>query len=204
MKAGYVPTERVGPIISMLVRDRWPDGNGPTVLAEMAGCDEAFVRAVCTQLRESAEFDLVDRLLCALGRPDIWWGELGDVYYELRFLHTCELPSCNKKFLERGAGHTRKRYCSSKCATLMHAVRDERATGERRRQRGLCIRGHKLTAENTIVKERERDGRPYTERQCRECKRETQRNWMRKKRENPEFAEKKREANRRWRARQAA
>lgn len=202
MRSGHVPLERIAPVISRLIAERWPEGNGHSVLAEKIGTDESTIRNI-TDLRggkEAAEFDLVDKILCGLGCPFAWYGELADIYQGVVFVETCALPSCNRKFRERSNGRTRKVYCSSRCATLANAVREGRATGERLRIRGFCLKGHKMTPENTILKEREGRG---IERQCRECKRITQRNWVAKKRREPGFRDKKIEAQRKWRAAKA-
>ena len=199
MRAGYVSLERVAPVVLRLIEERWPEGNGYSVLAEKVGMDESAIRRIADppENKDSAEFDVVDKILCGLGCPFAWYGELADIYQNVVFVETCALPSCNRKFREKFNGRTRKVYCSSRCATLAHAVRDGRATGERLRIKGFCLKGHKMTPENTILKERAGRG---TERQCRECKRITQRNWMRKKRQEPEFRERALERTRQWRA----
>lgn len=196
MKPGNVPTAVVGPVIEELVRERWPH-SGYEVLAEKVGCHVDSIDAIVRQESPGAEFDLVDKILCALGRPDMWIGALADIY-PTKFMETCALHSCNKKFPERFGGRTRKRYCSPRCSTLGNAVARGEATGKRLRQKGYCLKGHKMTPENTITKWRERD-QAY-EHQCRECKRTTQREWLRKKRaESPEFRQRALERTRRWR-----
>lgn len=203
MRAGHVPLERIAPVVSRLIAERWPEGNGYSMLAEKIGCDESIVRRIADppEDKDSVEFDVVDKILCALG-PGVfaWLGELRDIYESVKFMETCALPSCNRKFRERFNGRTRKIYCSSRCSSLGNAVARGDATGERLRQKGMCLKGHKMTEANTIIKERNGS----IERQCRTCKRSTQREWMRKKRsEEPGFREKKIEAQRRWRAKQA-
>jgi len=199
MKPGNVPTALIAPKLDMLIRDRWPHGNGPVILAEKVGCDESAIRLIIEQRHDGTAFDFADRLFCAVGRPMEDVG-LGDVYWSVEFRETCALHSCGKTFPERSNGPTRKKYCSPRCATLGNAVRRGLATGDRLRGKGRCLKGHAMTPENTILKER--NGR--TERQCRECKRASQREWMRKKRANPEFREQALQATRRWRAKAAA
>lgn len=203
MRPGNVPTSVVGPVIATLIEDRWParlrpdaEEYGTTILAEKVGCHIDSIDAIVRQVNPGAEFDLVDKILCALGRPDMWIGQLADIY-PTKFVETCALHSCNKKFPERFGGRTRKRYCSPRCSTLGNAVARGEATGARLRQKGYCLKGHKMTPENTITKWRERDQK--FEQQCRECKRATQREWMRKKRADPEFRQRAVERTRRWR-----
>lgn len=199
MKAGNVATAEVGPILERLVRERWPHDNGCEMLSQTVGCDESAVRSVMEQRHEGVAFDFADRLFCALGQPMEHVG-LADTFWTVEFRETCALHSCSHTFKERFNGPTRKRYCSPRCATLGNAVKQGRATGERLRQKGMCLKGHRMTPENTIVKER--NGR--AEYQCRECKRTKQREWLRKKKLDPAFREKALEATRRWRERTAA
>lgn len=200
MRAGNVPTARVGPIIGELARERWPQG-GYEVLAEKVGCDESAIRVIIEQRCPGVEFDLADSIITALGRWDMWHGVLADIY-PTKFYETCALHSCNRRFPEKFNGRTRKRYCSPRCATLANAVRRGEATGDRLRQKGYCLNGHKMTPENTIKKWRKRDNK--WEHQCRECKRKSQREWMRRKRQDPAFRERAVEKTRQWRARVAA
>jgi hypothetical protein len=201
VKAGNIPTAAIAEKLDMLIRDRWPHGNGLTILAEKLGCDESTIRIVLEQRHPGTSFDFVDRLFCALGRPMEDVG-LGDVYWNVGFVETCALHSCGKTFPERFNGRTRKRYCSSRCSSLGNAVARGEATGDRLRLKGKCLKGHDMTPENTITKWRERDQK--YEYQCRECKRTTQREWMRKKRRDKVFVQKKIAAQRKWRAKAAA
>ena len=199
MKPGNVPNALIAPKLDMLIRDRWPHGNGPVILAEKVGCDESAIRLIIEQRHDGTAFDFADRLFCAVGRPMEDVG-LGDVYWSVEFRETCALHSCGKTFPERSNGRTRKRYCSSRCATLGNAVAQGRATGDRLRGKGKCLKGHAFTKENTILKTRN----GYVERQCRECKRATQREWVRQKRKDAAFVQKKIDAQRKWRAKEAA
>ena len=199
MKPGNVSTAIIGPKLAMLIRDRWPHGGGIVVLAEKVGCDPSAIEAVIEQINSGVSFDLADKMFCALGRPMEDVG-LGDIYWSVGFRETCALHSCGKTFPERSNGRTRKRYCSSRCATLGNAVAQGRATGDRLRGKGKCLKGHAFTKENTILKTRN----GYVERQCRECKRATQREWARKRRQDAAFVQKKIKAQRKWRAKAAA
>lgn len=195
MKQGSVPTHLVGPLISELIRDRWPQGGGIEVLAEKVGCDYSAIESIIAHTNPGAGFDFVDRIFCALGRPDIWRGKLISIYEDLIFVQTCAVPSCDKTFPEKKSGHV-KRYCSARCATLAHGIRDGRCTGDRLRQKGYCLKGHKLTPENTRIEKR-KDGR--SGRICKTCQRDYQRQWARKRRAtDPRFVARKQSAHRKW------
>lgn len=176
MKPGSVPTARVAPILRALIKDRWPYSRedvfsvsdlvgGYTVLADKVDCDPTTIERIVEQKNEGVDFDLVDRLFCALGRPDVWRGELLDVYQEMEFVQRCALHSCSKTFPEKWNAR-RKLYCSVNCRTLAaHVARGSRP-GDRFLAKGYCQSGrHKMTPENTRTHS---DGSRY----CRECDRE--------------------------------
>ena len=197
MKPGNVPTSRIGPLLGDLIRDRWPHNGGIEVLAEKVGCDWTAIEGIIKGVHEGVSFDLADKLFCALGRVDVWQGQLSDVYSKVRFMQTCAVPSCCKTFPEQKVGGFVKKYCSPRCATLAHGIREGRCSGERLRQKNKCLKGHKLTPENTYLTKR----KDRIERSCRTCQREYQREWARKRRAtDPRFVKAKQEAQRRWRA----
>lgn len=92
MKPGSVPTARVGPIIGELVAERWPHGGGFEVLGEKVGCDSSAIEAIVRQDNLGVKFDLADRVLCALGRPDIWQGQLADLYHSVSLVDREDAP----------------------------------------------------------------------------------------------------------------
>jgi len=193
VKRGNVPTDRVGPVIALLVRERWPHGGGYEVLAEKVGCDQSAIASIVLQDNAGTEFDLVDNLLCALGRWDMWHGELADIY-PTKFLETCALPSCNRKFPERGGGQKRKQCCSRKCSNLLTQMKLGRRTGDRFVQRGYCLKGHKLTGDNLYISPKS------GQRVCQECRREAKRAWLL----DPVKRAKQNEHNRKYRERRLA
>jgi len=189
MRAGHVPTAVVGPLVAQLVEERWPWGDGYSVLAEKAECDESAIRQVVEQRYQGVQFDLADRLLTRLGRPDL-------VPMPKTFVETCRVPSCHHQFHERMPGGNVKRSCSTRCGSVWQAMQKGKGTGQRLRQRGYCLRGHRMVGENVRVDKR-------GQRQCRTCQRDYQREWARRRRmTDPIFLRKSTESKRRWRERQ--
>ena len=169
MKPGNVPTARIAPLLATFIAERWPDTDGFEILAEKVGCHQDAIRQIIYQRHEGCEFDLVDKLFCALGRVDVWQGALKDIYDSVSFVQTCSLPSCMKTFPERARNGCRQRYCSARCRVLHSNVRRGRGTGQRLRQKNRCLKGHLFTPENTITFLSADKTR--TIRRCRTCKR---------------------------------
>lgn len=192
---GQVPTARVAPIIALLIRERWPQGGGYEVLAEKVGCDEGAVRGIAEQRSDGAEFNLVDQILCSLGRPDFWWGELADIYYNLdlkgnprgyvpKGYRRCERRGCGELFQPNPrapkVGKKVQRFCCTTCAKIdsQHRLQGTKVVygPGRRLQRMACKRGiHDFTPENTYTYP---DGRIA----CRTCLREKNRKYAARKR----------------------
>lgn len=199
MRAGHVPTSRIGPVLERLVRERWPHGGGIQVLADKAGCDETAIETIIRQENPGCAFDLADALLCGAGGQGAWWGELRDVYYGIEFVETCALPSCGKTFAESLRSGKRKRFCNDNCRSLYHKMQAGLATGHRHVQRGRCFKGHKMTPENTMLN-RQPDG--SAKKQCRACRLASMAAYKRKqRRENRDEINRK---QREYRARRKA
>jgi hypothetical protein len=167
IQAGNIPTARFGPVIAELIRDRWPHGGGYDVLAEKVGCDRDAIDGIVRQTYPGVGFDLADRLLCGVGRYDMWHGVLEDIY-PTKFMATCAIHSCNVQFPESSKSGRPKIYCSPACCRLAYKIRQGEAPGHRHVKRNRCFRGHKLEGDNLMVN-RTADGKE--KRQCRECKR---------------------------------
>ena len=150
MKPGSIPTHRVSPILEELILDRWPHGGGYDVLAEKVGCDQSSIESIVDQDSPGAEFDLVDKLFCALGRVDVWRGQIADVYESTQLLERCEHPDCSVLFLPSPHGGPRKRHCSRACTTshLRGNRRIKHFKGEAGSSK--CRNGHPRTPESTI------------------------------------------------------
>lgn len=164
MRPGNVPTARVGPILEKLIQDRWPYSEedaessgiptGQVVLAGKVGCDPTTIAKIIAQENAGADFDLVDRLFCALGRPDVWRGELLDIYEGMRLLERCAHPDCSAQFLQPSHGCRRKRYCSQACADSgrrgYRRIKHFKGRAQRKHS-AKCRNGHQRTPENTIT-----------------------------------------------------
>lgn len=195
MKPGNVPTDRVGPIIEQLARERWPH-SGYGVLAEKVGCHESAIRLIVEQRSAGCEFNLVDNILCSLGRPDMWWGVLSDIYYSLELsgdgkeylpdgFQRCERVACGRLFKPHRrapkSGPHKPKFCSPKCNDS--AYRTRKRGGFKRGAYGpgmhirkmVCAQGHDLTDDNIAPRS---DGK----RVCLTCQRERQRLWVAAKR----------------------
>lgn len=161
MKPGRVPTTRIAPILETLIKDRWPysdedaDSSGiPTgqaVLSGKVGCDTTTIAKIIAQENAGVDFDLADRLFCALGRPDVWRGELLDLYEGMTILEKCRRDGCSVSYVPRMGGPSGfQRYCSRRCrqmANLKAVGKVKDAT--KRNLKTSCRNGHKRTPENT-------------------------------------------------------
>lgn len=164
MKPGNVPTTRVAPILESLINDRWPYSDDDVlavgdlassyaILADKAGCDPTTITKIIAQKYEGVDFDLADRLFCALGRPDVWRGELLDVYEGMQILERCAHPDCSVCFAPPLHGGRRKRYCSQSCADSgrrgLRRIKHFRGRAQLKHS-AKCRNGHLRTPENTI------------------------------------------------------
>jgi hypothetical protein len=154
----------VGPVVAQLVCERWPHGGGYEVLAEAVGCHRDTIEGIVAQHNEGLDFDLADKILSKLGRPDL-------VPCPETFWETCASPFCSRRFPEYQHG-PRKLYCSRRCGAMAFNLRHDRGSGMTVSNR--CRRGHELTPENSVLQ----CGR----RTCRICKLATQRAWKRRRR----------------------
>lgn len=166
MKPGSVPTSRVGPILDRLIKKRWPYSeedveasqgelsSGQVILAEKVGCDPTSIANIVAQKHETVDFDLADRLFCALGYPGVWRGELLDVYEDLGLLERCAHPNCSVQFTPPSHGGRRKRYCSQSCANSGRRGnrRIKHFKGKAQKAHSIkCRNGHLRTPESTIT-----------------------------------------------------
>lgn len=107
----WVPLETLVPVLEELIEDRYREHTWEEArfdLAEKTGYSERSIDGVMTKRRKTCDFDFADKLMCALGRPDLWRVEpLVDIYLHIDLVtppadrHAPGEPS----MLERG-------YCS--------------------------------------------------------------------------------------------
>lgn len=161
MKPGSVPTARVAPILETLIKDRWPYSSedvlscsdlaaGCTVLADKVGCDPTTIVKIVEEKYEGADFDLVDKLFCALGRPDVWRGKLLDVYEVVDLARRkCACPGCDRGFqpgIDTLGRPKHTIYCSTACKhaawKIAHGKHTKRMSASKRDTRHWCRNGH--------------------------------------------------------------
>jgi hypothetical protein len=115
--AGRVPVEPLIPLIQDYMEHRDMDMTDVALLAGLRR-DSLFKMMSRTK---TVEFDVADRLLCAMGRPHYWYEHpgLSRVYREIdlrtteeRNTRTCEV--CGKSYVGRAA-RVVSRYCSLPC-----------------------------------------------------------------------------------------
>lgn len=150
MKSSLIPIDEIGPVIGELIMERWPHGDGYEVLAEKVGCDPSTIYNVVLVERDSADFNLIDELLCALGRVDMWRGKFSSVYYkaDLRTVvgvnhgtdtaydyHRCRCDYCRhaKKMTQRRRSGTvlRPRMCEFCRQMFSPRITGQRFCGQR-------------------------------------------------------------------------
>lgn len=147
-------------------------------LALMAGVSyDTLYRVRSRAKMRTIEFDLADRLLCAMNLVHLWWREpLKEVYLSLDLsepglppglttdgLRRCAAEGCSVMF-EPPSLRPDKKYCSTACR---NRVLNRRQNDSQPRQ-SKCRNGHWRTEENTILME---DGT----RRCRVCQAESRR-----------------------------
>jgi hypothetical protein len=185
MHPGNVPTSRIGPLVKELMERQWPDGSGFVILSEKIGCHKDTIRKIIEQRNPGVPFDFADKMFCSLGVPGIWLGPLLDVYNAVEFRETCAVPGCNRTFPEQLKAGRLKRYCSKRCSRLGMAVNIGARPGTRYKLKGLCLRGHPLTGDNLIIRMRPNGSMM---RQCATCRRESDRLYKERKREEARAA----------------
>jgi hypothetical protein len=151
-----VPVEEFGPVLRRLLTSY--DAESQEVVADRAGISVDTITRILSGERESCEFDVADSLLCALNATQLWYGELGHIYYTLDLAwEKCACPGCEAIFtLEYDTlGRMKQRlYCSTACRTAAHKIRHgvhkQRLPKSRRNMEKFCRNGHPKTPENII------------------------------------------------------
>lgn len=144
LSTGFVPTDRIIEVINQSLGIEWPwvfqsglgvgenDDVEPSPLESLCiYWDGSDLRTVLGR-NDFIEFDLADRILCALNLVELWRGPLEDIYLEVNLspveeseVHPhdpdakkCARGECNNHFIvRRGRGKPRK-YCSDRCKQM--------------------------------------------------------------------------------------
>lgn len=91
----YVPAERLRPFVEEWIAafeaehpfEHHREGGagapstGAQELTRLSGVSERALRSLLRGYGLSVRFDTADRLLCAIGRVDLWHSELADIYH---------------------------------------------------------------------------------------------------------------------------
>lgn len=167
-----VPIAEFGPVLNRLMADY--DAESQDVIAERAGISLDTITRILSGERESCEFDIADKLLCALHAPQLWYGELSHIYYAVDLMwEKCACPGCEATFtleVDTMGRIKQTRYCSTACRTAAFKIRKgvhkQRLPKSRRDPEKFCRNGHPKTPENVVE---------FTNgtRTCRICKQES-------------------------------
>lgn len=157
---------------------------GPlAILAIRVDMEEDTLRKLVWQGRggTTIDFDLADRLLCKMGRSDVWHGRLNELYSNVVLIddgpkraygrpsgaRMCEGAECSTEFVpDPRSPH--QRFCSTSCKRKSYWKRRREREGVKPRfgtRYGQCPNGHERSPENTYV-------RPSGSVSCRVCGRE--------------------------------
>lgn len=160
------------------------------LLAERADIRGDTLEKILAGRNQTIDFDIADRLLCVLGKTDLWHGDLKDVYEKSQLdddgyrrngrasgMRVCARVTCSEMFLPKPK-HPYQRFCSAKCSSADNQLRrnpKRKILGKGRiLQKLMCWNGHERTPENTRYTP---DGRIY----CVECKRKRDRETARRR-----------------------
>lgn len=152
-----VPVEEFAPVLRRLLTSY--DAEGHEVVADKAGIHVDTLTKILSEERESCEFDIADKLLCALSAPQLWYGELSHIYYAIDLAwETCACPGCEATFpleLDTLGRIKQTLYCSTACRTAAHKIRHgvhkQRLPKHRRDHERFCRNGHPKTPENIVT-----------------------------------------------------
>lgn len=151
-------------------------------LATQSGVHESKIRHIVANTVETrgvkqthVEFATVDKLLCGMGQPMLWYvdPELR-VYYDMLVPETqqCARPGCENEFdIRYKHSGAKKKYCSRACRDAAHGYRH----GEHTVRALECRNGHPRTPENTAI----RSGK----KSCKVCEADNQRRYRRERKE---------------------
>lgn len=159
------------------------------LLAERADIRGDTLEKILSGRSKTIDFDLADRLLCAMNLSELWLTDLAELYQEAALSdevrtrkaltvsgrRMCARRTCTTVFAP-ARNNPHQRYCSSTCQTADWKVRNGKVVKIRGKGRVLdkleCRKGHPRSAANT---RHTTDGRIY----CTICKRKVDRDWER-------------------------
>jgi len=101
-----VPTDRLTPFVKEYLDSYETEEtlNATSVLADEIGMGYEFVRKLYNgRGNASVSFDVADRLLCKMGRTDLWLFELSDIYQSIDLSYIDERDPCVKDNVARMA-----------------------------------------------------------------------------------------------------
>lgn len=177
-----IPTKVIVPFIQEYLNayqmDEETSTVGPVqVLADRAGLHSDSLRNYLGYRKQTMDFDMADRLICAIGRPMLWRSELLEWYERVDLsdppkppppkygLIRCFRPGCTQMFEPKMPW---AKYCSKACKASVQGNRRRRKKGVPTRygtRWGTCPRGHDRSEENVYVR---RNGSIT----CRVCRKE--------------------------------
>lgn len=159
-----IPAQLIRPYVIEFVDDA-PVMNGPlpglTVLAEKTELHYDTIQHIWSGEANALEFDVVDRILCAVGAVQAWFAEPLAEYYRGRIAtrprkpkSRCHRVGCSNKIPQREwPGGQPSKYCSVKCRISAQNKRQRNRfrKGRYSNHKDKCVNGHDWNEENTYV-----------------------------------------------------
>lgn len=187
MSLSRIPAERLLPHIERYLAEyETQEGYGvqrmepKTCLAFHARMKVDTLSKILNRRTKTLDFNMADRLLCAMNRPQLWWEDLADLYYSVDLSapitapipakegRICARAGCSNAFVPKMPWG---RYCSTACRASVQRARRQQRRGVTQRygtRYGTCPKGHDRSPENVYV-------RPDGHVSCRVCNRDAER-----------------------------
>lgn len=136
MATSRIPTEPLLPVLRRYLDEYETEAMVPgaqeysstLILAERAGMEYDVLWHTLAGRAKTIDFDVADRLMCAMGLVHLWWREPLKTIYEnvdLSGKSTCMARECGREFdlPEQVRGGNEPLYCSSRCQNREHKLR---------------------------------------------------------------------------------
>lgn len=176
-----VPAALIRPYVLEFVDDPIPAPGQPlpalTTLATKTALSYDTIQRVWAGTTESLQFDVADRILCAVNAVQAWFREpLRQIYTQHALPEIvpprgrCQRRGCTASLPpKKQPGGQPRKYCSRTCrdAASRARCRDKIRTGRYSNPLDRCVHGHDWSPENTYVS-------PQGKRLCRQCMRDNQ------------------------------